>query len=341
MRNMNDKNENTGQEIEEKNPNQAIGEIVKKSPNQAMGKVEGKNPNQAMGKVEGKNPNQAIGGPRYEAYWHSRGYLPHFESAEKIQHVTFHLGDSLPRSALEKMEAKLALLPPDQQTIERRQRIEALRDAGYGSCVLREPSIAQMTQSTLLFFDGQRYRILAWVVMPNHVHVLFQPLDGWTVAKIVASWKKFTARKICDYRSSASPSPSGLANLLIGNEENSIQEEVTLFSEPSNLLIGNESSKENAILEDATLFSGPANLLIGNRNSEGKENAIQENSGPRWEKPDPVWHREYWDRFIRNERHLHIAIEYIHQNPVKAGLVASAEEWLWSSAYPGSNRAIE
>ncbi|MCX7002081.1 MAG: hypothetical protein NTV22_02265, partial [bacterium] len=51
-----------------------------------------------------------------------------------------------------------------------------------------------------------------------------------------------------------------------------------------------------------------------------------------------VWQREYWDRFIRNEQHLTTIIKYIHENPVKAGLVTSAEEWRWSSAYPGSAR---
>jgi len=73
-------------------------------------------------------------------------------------------------------------------------------DAGHGSCFLRKPAIAGMVQESLLTFDSQRYRLLAWVVMPNHVHVLFQPMNGWTVAKIVAAWKKFTARKICDDR---------------------------------------------------------------------------------------------------------------------------------------------
>ena len=46
----------------------------------------------------------------------------------------------------------------------------------------------------------------------------------------------------------------------------------------------------------------------------------------------PVWHREYWDRFIRDSRHYEQAVEYIHQNPVKTGLAATAAEWPWSSA---------
>lgn len=240
--------------------------------------------NLLIGDLQITNSAIAENGEPGGSYWHSRGYLPHFESAEKIQHVTVHLADSLPKSALARLEEKLSQLRTEQQDAERRKRIEALRDAGYGACVLREPGIAEMVQNTLLFFDGQRYRLLAWVVMPNHVHVLFQPMPGWTVAKIVASWKKFTARKICDYQKA---------------------------------------------------FPGHANLQI----DAATQSAIQENGDP-GDKPrsntNRIWQREYWDRFIRDEKHLRQVILYIHQNPVKAGLVATAESWPWSSACPGN-----
>ena len=234
--------------------------------------------NQGMG-VAGA-ANQEIGVPSTPS-WHSRGYLPHVESAQLIQHVTFHLADSLPKEVVERLDAELKSLPVEKQDVERRKRVEAWLDAGHGSCVLREPGMATMVQNCFLFFDGQRYRLLAWVVMPNHVHVLFQPMEGWTVAKIVASWKKFTARKICDHRRNA--------NLPIGRGEK----------------------------------AGNANLPIG-RNEE----AIQENGDPNGA---PVWHREYWDRYMRNENHLAQAIDYIHKNPVKARLVNTPKEWLWSS----------
>ncbi len=45
-----------------------------------------------------------------------------------------------------------------------------------------------------------------------------------------------------------------------------------------------------------------------------------------------LWQREYWDRYIRDEEHFHSAVDYIHQNPVKAGLCERAEDWPWSSA---------
>jgi len=47
------------------------------------------------------------------------------------------------------------------------------------------------------------------------------------------------------------------------------------------------------------------------------------------------WMRGYWDRYIRTETHLQAAIHYIQQNPVKAGLCQSAEEWKWSSPAEG------
>ncbi len=218
-----------------------------------------------------RRANQEIGGPGgLREPWHSRGYLPHFDGREVTQHVTFHLADSLPQAVVERIEDETRILPADQQSIERRKRSEDWIDAGHGSCVLREPAVAAMVQDALLHFDGLRYRLLAWVVMPNHMHVLFQPLPGWTVAEIVASWKKFTARGICDFGRAGAP--------------------------------------------------GTANLLIG-------------------KKPSPVWQREYWDRFIRNECHFQQAVDYIHQNPVKARLVERPEHWRWSSAFAGEERA--
>lgn len=45
-----------------------------------------------------------------------------------------------------------------------------------------------------------------------------------------------------------------------------------------------------------------------------------------------LWMREYWDRYIRDENHYLRSVDYIHQNPVTAGLCGAAEEWPWSSA---------
>jgi REP element-mobilizing transposase RayT len=46
---------------------------------------------------------------------------------------------------------------------------------------------------------------------------------------------------------------------------------------------------------------------------------------------DQLWMREYWDRYIRDAEHYQKAVEYIEQNPVKAGLCRRPEDWSWSS----------
>jgi REP element-mobilizing transposase RayT len=55
--------------------------------------------------------------------------------------------------------------------------------------------VAEIVEGALLYFDGQRHRLHAWVVMPNHVHVLVTPTEGNTLSAILHSWKSFTAYK--------------------------------------------------------------------------------------------------------------------------------------------------
>ena len=66
-------------------------------------------------------------------------------------------------------------------------------DQGHGSCLLREPQAAAIVAESLDHFDQQRYVIDSYVVMPNHVHVLFKPLGEHSLVDILHSWKSFTA----------------------------------------------------------------------------------------------------------------------------------------------------
>ena len=66
-------------------------------------------------------------------------------------------------------------------------------DQGHGSCLLREPQAAAIVAESLDHFDQQRYLIDSYVVMPNHVHVLFKPLGEHSLVDILHSWKSFTA----------------------------------------------------------------------------------------------------------------------------------------------------
>ncbi len=81
------------------------------------------------------------------------------------------------------------------RTAKRRKLFEKFLDRGCGTCHLRDPHIGGIVENALLHFDGERYRLLAWCVMPNHVHVLIETMEGFPMPDIVKSWKSFTARQ--------------------------------------------------------------------------------------------------------------------------------------------------
>jgi type I restriction enzyme R subunit len=170
--------------------------------------------------------------------------LPHWQQGEVWIFATWRLADSLPADKLRHwQEEKQAWLarhpepwdPPTTTEYHQRftQRIEDWLDAGYGACILRDPAIRQHVSNALAFFDGKRYALGDWVVMPNHVHVLFRPLDAHRLPDILHFWKSFTAKAI--------------------------------------------------------------NRHLG--------------------RTGPVWQEDYWDRLIRNERHLDAVQRYIAENP--------------------------
>lgn len=128
--------------------------------------------------------------------WHSRGYLPHFDGGEGLpQSVTFRLADSVPAAVVEQWLAELKAKPQTERELELRKRIEKYLDAGYGACHLSDSRIGTLVDEAIRFFDAERYRLHAWVVMPNHVHVLFTPTAGWELSAILSSWKSFTAKE--------------------------------------------------------------------------------------------------------------------------------------------------
>ena len=128
--------------------------------------------------------------------------------------------------------------------------MEAFLDAGYGECLLAKPDVAEMTEEALLHWDGRRYDLLGWVIMPNHLHFVFEMREGWPLGEVMKRFKTYTA------------------------------------------------NRANEILERAGSF----------------------------------WYPDYWDRYVRDAKHLQHVIRYVHENPVKAGLVEKAKAWLWSSA---------
>ncbi len=146
--------------------------------------------------------------PSTEIDIRSGGDLPHWEQGSVWYFVTFRLADALPAEVVEKItkERELWKQTHDLDHLTREElaeyhhlfsdRYEALLNAGSGSCVLRDPAIAKIVDEALHHFDGQRYDLDEYVIMPNHVHVLIKPLNGHGLADITHSWKSFTANQI-------------------------------------------------------------------------------------------------------------------------------------------------
>ena len=155
------------------------------------------------------------------AGWRSRGYVPHCDGAGIIQHIVIGTIGATPDA-----------------------------EADDGQHFFEQPEAAAIIENALLHFDGERYRLLAWCVMSNHVHVIVEQMEGWPLANVVHSWKSFTANEV--------------------------------------------------------------NRLLG--------------------RTGPLWMREYFDRFMRDNDHLSTTTAYVENNPVKAGLAAQPQAWRWSSA---------
>src|SRR5207302_565996 len=73
-------------------------------------------------------------------------------------------------------------------------------DQGHGGCILRHSQIAATVADSLRHFDGVRYALDSFVVMPNHVHVLVQPHEDNALSEILHSWKSFSAKAINKFR---------------------------------------------------------------------------------------------------------------------------------------------
>ena len=182
---------------------------------------------------------------------HNRGYLPHLKAEGGIYFVTFRLADSLPATVLR----QLSEIPEKQRSKE----IETHLDAGHGECWIARPDIAEIVKQALLKFDGERYRLRSWVIMPNHVHVLVEAVADNSFSEILQGMKSVSAHE---------------ANKLLGRE-------------------------------------------------------------------GEFWQKESYDHLIRNDEDFARCIDYIAQNPVKAGLARSAGEYQFSSACKTQRNAGE
>ena len=77
--------------------------------------------------------------------------------------------------------------------------MERYLDAGNGNCTLNDAQCGEIVVKALRHFDGTRYALGGFVVMPNHVHALVQPIGDATLTSVMHSWKSYTSHAINRY----------------------------------------------------------------------------------------------------------------------------------------------
>jgi REP element-mobilizing transposase RayT len=172
----------------------------------------------------------------------SQRRLPHIYAIGQPIFVTFRLYGSLPAGRefhKESMTSGEAFAAMDR----------LLDTARFGPVYLKRPEVARLVRGSIEHCALRDCDLHAWVIMPNHVHLLFTPHTN--VSSLLCSLKGYSARQ--------------------------------------------------------------ANQLLG---CTGQ----------------PFWQDESYDRLVRNNEESRRIERYIVNNPVKAGLVESAEEFPWSSA---------
>jgi len=148
-------------------------------------------------------------------YEHCR---PHWSQAGAVVFITLRTHDSIPREVIFRWEREkrewlqsrgyhaaqpssdvlLTLPKKEQEDFKKhfdRCREEFL-DTCHGRCLLRRPELAEIVANALLHFNGQRYRMGDFVVMPNHVHLLAVFPSADSLKAQCDSWLHYSAVQI-------------------------------------------------------------------------------------------------------------------------------------------------
>ena len=136
--------------------------------------------------------------------------LPRWTVDRAIYHLSLHLADAVPVSERERWReirndlASLARREGRTMTADEREllksaygeRIERYLAQGNGSCLLREPGVAETVADVLEGGNGQDYALHMWCVMPNHLHILVGFELAEDVSHTIGLWKRVSAHRI-------------------------------------------------------------------------------------------------------------------------------------------------
>lgn len=137
-----------------------------------------------------------------EGNYFTIGHLPHLSQQQKLYAVTFRLCDSLPKHVIEAYQEECASLYGEGTDLQgQRERfmyakMMAYMDQGHGACWLRNPAVREVLEKSLEFVSDKLALVHAYVIMPNHVHVVLETHEGIEIQRVMHSLKSYTALRI-------------------------------------------------------------------------------------------------------------------------------------------------
>lgn len=218
-----------------------------------------------------------------------RRHLPHYQPDNATFHIVFRLAGSLPVETIEQLRCERELFErklTQERSVQKKKELKRNYEAAYfekfdalldgdslGPRWLGMPAVAEIVKEALHYRDGKEYNLLAYCIMPNHVHLVFTlPLGD--IANV--------GRPDWSSKGRRDSSPYIVTRIL---------ENLKWYT----------ALKCNKVLGRAGAF----------------------------------WQHESYDHVIRDGEELEQTIWYVLNNPVKAGLVQSWEQWQWTYVKPG------
>lgn len=142
-----------------------------------------------------------------------RRHLPHIQPQEGVFFATYLLHNAIPAALKEKLKAEnelriLALIREksavkiDEEYRRYFKKFDDLLDKVYNDAYcLKDERLAKIVSDCWHYWDGKRIELIAYCIMPNHVHVVFCLLKQDEIGKdlflqhIMETVKKYTARQ--------------------------------------------------------------------------------------------------------------------------------------------------
>jgi putative transposase len=124
--------------------------------------------------------------------WYFHTPKPEPEIPYDVQLISLRLADALPSETLEQMNVDALMVQPAERVLFKRQRTEEILDAQYGCCALKNPELARAVLDVLEDQHAKKYKLIAWCILPNQLHVLIEPC--FPVGRIIQDWRVLTTR---------------------------------------------------------------------------------------------------------------------------------------------------